>query len=130
MVDKPEFAIAKLGDIDNAVVSLTFEAGALGVVDFSRSGLYGYDIATDRVGYLRETPLVVLAKNNVSHDVVPYFPERFGEAYAAQLQNFAKAVLADRHPQITVDDGIEAFRVSLAAAQSYRSGQTMEIVGN
>lgn len=127
--------VEKMADIDNAVVSLTFQSGALGVVDLSRSGLYGYDIATEilgtqgtiRVGYLRETPLLVLTKNNVSHDVVPYFPERFGDAYTAQLQNFAKTVLAGRPPQITVEDGIAALRLSLAAAQSQRSGQTVEV---
>src|SRR6185503_13419040 len=50
--------------IDNAIASLTFTSGKLGVVDLTRSGIYGYDIATEilglegtiRIGYLRETP--------------------------------------------------------------------------
>src|SRR5262249_909131 len=73
--------LAAVGDIENAIASLTFASGKLGVVDLTRSGIYGYDIATDilgtegtvRIGYLRETPITVLTKNAVTHDVVPYF---------------------------------------------------------
>ncbi len=88
--------INEVGDIDNAVVNLTFESGALGVIDLTRNGVYGYDIRTEvlgtkgtvKVGYLRETPIVVMTKDGVTHDTVPWFMERFGEAYVAQLQNF------------------------------------------
>ena len=82
--------LATVGDIDNAIASLTFASGKLGVVDLSRSGIYGYDISTEilgsegtvRIGYLRETPLMVMTKNRgVSHDTVPYFMERFRDAY-------------------------------------------------
>src|SRR6185503_13802678 len=68
--------LATVGDIDNAIASLTFTSGKLGVVDLTRSGIYGYDIATEilglegtiRIGYLRETPIVVMTKaNGVSH---------------------------------------------------------------
>ena len=60
-----------VGDLDNAIVSLVFADGRLGVVDLSRNGIYGYDISTEllgtegtlRVGYLRETPLFVMKKN-------------------------------------------------------------------
>src|SRR5207245_4007847 len=93
--------LATVGDIDNAVTSLTFTSGKLGVVDLSRSGIYGYDIATEilglegtlKVGYLRETPIMVLTKNSVAHDTVPYFMERFRDEYTTQLQNFAENVI-------------------------------------
>ena len=42
-----------MGDIDNAVVSLTFADGRLGVVDLSRNGIYGYDISTELLGHRR-----------------------------------------------------------------------------
>ncbi len=115
-----------LGDVDNAIATLTFASGALGVVDVSRSGIYGYDIKTEilgtkgtlQVGYLRETPLFVLTKEGVTHDTVPYFMERFGQSYVDQLQNFVDHVLQDKPPAITCDDGIAALRISLAATQS------------
>src|SRR5262249_41188345 len=88
--------IKQVGDIDNAVINLTSENGSLGVIDLTRNGVYGYDIRTEvlgtqgtvKVGYLRETPIVVMTKEGVTHDTVPWFMERFGEAYVAQLQNF------------------------------------------
>ena len=86
------------------MASLTFASGKLGVVDLSRSGIYGYDIATEilglegtlKIGYLRETPVMLLTKNSVAHDTVPYFMERFRDAYTTQLQNFAQNVLQER----------------------------------
>jgi len=120
----PDFAT--IGDIDNAVVSLVFSTGRLGVVDLTRNGIYGYDISTEllgtqgtlRIGYLRETPLLVMTREGVAHDTVPYFMERFRDAYTAQLENFAHNVLDGREPPVTVDDGIEALRIAVAATQA------------
>ena len=44
--------------------------------------------------------------------------ERFGDAYAAQLENFAQNVLQHRDPPVTVDDGVQALRVAIAATQA------------
>lgn len=124
-----------IGDIDNAIVSLTFENKGLGVVDVTRNGLYGYDISADilgtegtlRVGYLQETPLLVMKKNNVSHDTVPFFPERFGAAYVAQLGDFARNLLEDRPSPVTIGDGIAALRIAVAATRSYQTETTVEV---
>jgi inositol 2-dehydrogenase len=118
-----------VGDIDNAVASLTFTSGKIGVVDLSRSGIYGYDITTEilglegtlKIGYLRETPVMVLTKNSVAHDTVPYFMERFRDAYTTQLQNFAQNVLQDRPAPITIDDGLEALRIGVAATRAHET---------
>ncbi len=96
--------LGAVGDIDNAIISLMFTSGRLGVVDLTRNGIYGYDIMTEllgtagtlRIGYLRETPLMVMTKGSVAHDTVPYFMERFGDAYTTQLENFAQNVLQGR----------------------------------
>ena len=121
--------LGAVGDIDNAIASLEFADGRLGVVDLTRNGIYGYDISTEllgsegtlRIGYLRETPVFVMTKNSVSHDTVPYFMERFERAYTLQLQNFASNVLEDRPPPITIHDGIEALRVALAATAAFKT---------
>ena len=128
--------LESVGDIDNAIATLTFTSGKLGVVDLTRSGIYGYDIATEilglegtiRIGYLRETPIVILTKaNGVSHDTVPYFMERFRDAYTNQLQNFAQNVLQDREPPITIADGFEALRVGVAATRAQQTGTTVVV---
>jgi inositol 2-dehydrogenase len=128
--------LATVGDIDNAIASLTFTSGKLGVVDLTRSGIYGYDISTEilglegtiRIGYLRETPIVVMTKaHGVSHDTVPYFMERFRDAYTNQLQNFAQNVLQGRPAPITIDDGMEALRVGVAATRARESGVSVTV---
>jgi scyllo-inositol 2-dehydrogenase (NAD+) len=127
--------LATVGDIDNAIATLVFNNGRLGVIDLTRNGFYGYDISTEllgtegtiRIGYLRETPILLMTKNSVAHDTVPYFMERFERAYTLQLQNFAQNVLADREPPVTVGDGIEALRVALAATAACRSGQSVAV---
>ena len=128
--------LATVGDIDNAITSMTFTSGKLGVVDLTRSGIYGYDISTEilglegtiRIGYLRETPIMVMTKaNGVSHDTVPYFMERFRDAYTNQLQNFARNVLNNQPAPITIDDGMEALRVGIAATRARESGTTVTV---
>jgi predicted dehydrogenase len=127
--------LGAVGDIDNAIISLVFTSGRLGVVDLTRNGIYGYDIITEllgtegtlRVGYIRETPLMVMTKGMVAHDTVPYFMERFAEAYTAQLENFAENVLQQRQPPITVDDGVEALRIAVAATRAQQTGQRVEV---
>jgi len=127
--------LATVGDIDNAIASLTFATGKLGVVDLTRSGIYGYDISTEilglegtiKIGYLRETPVMVLTKNSVAHDTVPYFMERFRDAYTTQLQNFAQNVLNDRTPPITIEDGLEALRIGVAATRAHESGRAVAV---
>jgi inositol 2-dehydrogenase len=124
-----------IDDVDNAIVTLQFDSGALGVIDMSRSGVYGYDIRTEilgtkgtlQIGYLRETPLLVLNKDGVTHDTVPYFMERFGQAYITQLQNFVENVALGRQPLITCADGLEALRISLAATRSLKEGRPVSV---
>jgi inositol 2-dehydrogenase len=126
-----------VGDLDNAVISLTFADGRLGVVDLSRNGIYGYDILTEllgtagtlRIGWLRYTPVMVMTEKKVAHDTVPHFMQRFAEAYPAQLEDFAGNVLSGRPPSVTLADGVEALRVALAATQSFRSGRPVDVAG-
>ena len=127
--------LATVGDIDNAIASLTFASGKLGVVDLSRSGIYGYDISTEilglegtlRIGYLRETPVMLMTKNSVAHDTVPYFMERFRDAYTTQLQNFAQNVQQARPAPITIEDGMEALRIGVAATRAHETGRSVVV---
>jgi scyllo-inositol 2-dehydrogenase (NAD+) len=127
--------MASIGDIDNAIATLVFADGRLGVIDLTRNGVYGYDISTEllgdagtvRVGYIRETPILTMTKNSIAHDTVPYFMERFERAYTIQLQNFAQNVLNDAPPPVIIEDGVEALRVALAATAAHRSGQPVKV---
>jgi predicted dehydrogenase len=127
--------LGAVGDIDNAIITLQFTSGRLGVEDITRKGVYGYDINTEllgtegtlRVGYMRETPVLLMTKEHIAHDFVPYFMERFRDAYTIQLENFAANVLHQRPAPITIEDGIESLRIGIAATQARETGRMVEV---
>jgi inositol 2-dehydrogenase len=127
--------LGAVGDIDNAIVTLRFTTGRLGVVDLSRNGIYGFDIRTEllgtrgtlQIGYLRETPVNVMTEQGVTHDTVPYFMERFRDAYTTQLQNFAQNVQQERPAPITIEDGMEALRIGVAATRAHETGRSVVV---
>jgi predicted dehydrogenase len=53
--------------------------------------------------------------------------ERFGNAYVSQLQNFAQNVLGDKQPPVTIDDGLEALRIGVAATRARETGMTVTV---
>jgi predicted dehydrogenase len=53
--------------------------------------------------------------------------ERFRDAYTSQLRDFATNVLEDRTPSITIDEGIEALRLSVAATRARETGVTVVV---
>ena len=127
--------LADVGDVDNAMILANFRRGGLGFMEASRTARYGYDIQCEiigtkgalRVGYLQETPLLVLTPAGVTHDVVPYFLERFGPAYTAQIDDFVACVQTDRTPQSGPADARAALQITLAATQSQHSGQPVRV---
>jgi inositol 2-dehydrogenase len=124
--------IASVGDVDNGLTTLHYANGNIGVVSLSRSGIYGYGIETEivgtkgtiKIGYDRETQILVMTENVISHDTVPGFYERFEQAYITQLQNFVDNVRHDRPSPIVCEDGIQAQKIAIAATKSLHSGKT------
>ena len=124
-----------VGDIDNAVVDLVFHSGAMGVVQLSRNAAFGYDIRGEiwgtkgsiQIGYYRQTPIVTLTKEGIAHDAVPYFMERFENAYLAQIRNFIEHLQKGLAPSITGADAMAALRISVAANLSLREQRPVEI---
>ena len=80
-----------------------------------------------RIGYLRETPVMVMTANHVAHDTVPYFMERFAGAYTAQLTNFVDNVRLGRPAPVTIRDGMQAMRIAVAATRACASGQPVNV---
>lgn len=124
-----------IGDWDNAISNLRFKNGCIGVVSLSRNGVYGYGIYTEivgtegtlQIGYDRETPILIMKKDTIAHDTVPGFYERFENAYIVQLQDFVANLQHGRPPPITVDDGIAAQRIALAATESARTNRVVDL---
>ena len=124
-----------IGDIDNAVINLVFESGGLGAVHLSRNAVFGYDIRAEvwgtkgslQIGYWRQTPILVMTREGITHDAVPYFMERFEHAYLAQIQDFVNNVIDGKAPSITGADAVAALRISLAATRSFQENRPVEV---
>lgn len=127
--------LKNVGDIDNAVVNLRFANGAIGNVDVSRNAVYGYDIRTEVLGSeggvmiskIRQTPILVMTRDGVTHDTVPYFMERFGEAYAAEIRDFVACIMEDREPTVSGEDGRAAAAIGIAATISLDEGRPVSV---
>jgi predicted dehydrogenase len=118
--------LKEVGDIDNAMINLKYANGAIGNIDLSRNAVYGYDIRTEvlgsegglLIGKLQQTATLVMTRQGVTHDTVPYFMERFGDAYAAEIRAFVTCVLEDRTPLVTGQDARKATAIGIAATRS------------
>ncbi len=124
-----------VGDIDNAIISMTFENDTIGVVNLSRSAVFGYDIRGEiwgtkgsiQIGFLQQTPIVVMTETGITHDAVPHFMQRFERAYLTQIQDFVDHVRTGQKPSITGHDAIAAMRISLAAARSHKENRPVQV---
>ncbi|MEZ5257373.1 MAG: Gfo/Idh/MocA family oxidoreductase [Ilumatobacteraceae bacterium] len=89
-------AYDELGTVDQAVIVVRFENGALGVIDNSRIAGYGYEAsseivgaeATLRIDHSQRTNLTVLSGESARRDHVVDFVERFRDAYRLELVSF------------------------------------------
>jgi len=119
-------AIGAVGDVDNAVVSLRFSRGMLGALFASRTTRYGHDLRIEvigdegavQIGRFRHTPVRLLDRKGVHHDVARTTPERLGEALFTELQVFADCLMTGAQPPVTGRDSRATVAVGLAAAQS------------
>jgi inositol 2-dehydrogenase len=127
--------LKEVGDIDNAVINLKFKNGAVGNIDVSRNAVYGYDIRTEilgsqgglMIGKMQQTATLVLTREGVSHDTVPYFMERFPEAYAAEIREFAACIEQDRTPSVGGKDARMATAIGIAATLSLDLGRPVQM---
>lgn len=126
--------LAAVGDIDNAVVNLRFENGAIGNVEVSRNAFYGYDIRTEVLGSKaavriggEELGLRMLLSPDGHSKGGSYLVRRFGTAYRAQIQDFVACLRDGRQPVCTGEDAIAAFEISLAATYAARTGEPVTL---
>jgi len=128
-------AFATHDDIDTAVVVLRFANGALGVIDNSRSARYGYECSTEVMGTLAtariDAPhprgLEWRTSGGATRGFARDFEERYPFAYAAELDAFACCVRDGSSPLVTGRDALVASDLAAAAAESWRTGNTVSL---
>lgn len=128
-------AYRQIGDVDQAHLSLAMEGGALGLVELTRNGVYGYDIRTEvlgrrgaiRIGVQAATGATVLTSSGIRGDHVMSYRDRFRDAYRAELEAFVAAVREKTPVLVSSLDGIRAVAAAEAAGRSLASGRPEEV---
>jgi inositol 2-dehydrogenase len=123
------------GHIDNAIITLRFVGGALGVIDNSLVAGYGYECsseimgskATLHIGNHRRTSVEVLTAGGIYHDQVSDFVERFGTAYRAEMESFVYAVYSKKRPDVGGADAAAAFVLARAAQRSHHEKKSVKL---
>ncbi|MBD3289037.1 inositol 2-dehydrogenase [candidate division KSB1 bacterium] len=126
----------KAGDIDTAVVVLSYENGAMATIDNSREAVYGYD---QRVEVFGSEGMVTVTNNTPDnhiylnrdgvHTALPlnFFMERYTESYLGEMQAFIQSLLEDTEPPVTGEDGLKAVQMGLAANKSLKEGRPVKL---
>ncbi len=133
MID-PVFA--EHGDIDTAIITLTFENGVLGVIDNSRRAAYGYDQRVEVFGSggsvtaendLPNTAVVSTAKGIFSDKPKYFFLDRYQDSYVSEVNAFIHSI--QNHVPTLVDgiDGLKAELIAHAAKKSLQEGRAVRI---
>ena len=120
-------AIGEAGDIDTALILLTFDTGALGMIDNSRRAVYGYDQRVEVLGSRGAiqtenkypNAAIVSTAESVRRDLpLHFFLERYADSFALELAQFTQAILTEQPTPVTGRDGRIPVIMALAAARS------------
>jgi myo-inositol 2-dehydrogenase / D-chiro-inositol 1-dehydrogenase len=131
-------AIGHAGDVDTAAVMMRTASGKIAQISNSRRATYGYDQRIEVHGSRgllaagnRRTTTVEFAdaRGYVVDPALPFFLERYAEAYRAELDAFIAGVLDGAPLAPTGLDGLKAQRLADAAMQAGRTGQVVQLMG-
>ncbi len=128
--------LTQLGDVDTAVIQLSFANGALGVIDNSRQAVYGYDQRVEVFGSqgkmlaqnVSATQTELSTADAVTREKpMAFFLDRYQASYVAELRSFCHAIRHKQAPAVDGRDGLIAVIVGHAAKQSCQNHQPIRI---
>lgn len=129
-------AIGAEGDVDTAIVTLTFENGAIGVIDNSRQAVYGYDQRLEVFGSegavqdendIPNTVVVSRADGTSYGTAYQVMWDRYTRAFIEEMKAFADSVINDKIPPVTDLDGLYPVLMAAAANKSIKEGRPVKI---
>jgi myo-inositol 2-dehydrogenase/D-chiro-inositol 1-dehydrogenase len=129
-------AIGRAGDVDTAAVLLKTASGRIAQISCSRRASYGYD---QRIEVHGEKGLLAAgnrfattvthadATGFTSDPALPFFLERYAEAYRRELDRFVAAALDGAPVSPSGEDGLRAQILADAATEAARTGEAVRI---
>jgi myo-inositol 2-dehydrogenase/D-chiro-inositol 1-dehydrogenase len=129
-------AIGQAGDVDTAVVTLSYADGRIAVIKNSRRAAFGYDQRVEILG----SDGMLQAQNMLENTVVRstkagvtgarpmfFFLERYMPAYRIEWAAFVATVTEGAPVPVTLDDGVLALAMAEAATLSARTGRPVTL---
>ncbi len=125
----PEIGAA--GDVDTAVVTLTYADGRIAVIKNSRRAVYGYDQRVELLGsegmlqvqnMLESTVVKSTADGVTGAKPTYFFLERYMGSYRTEWAAFVDAVNGTAEVPVTLADGVAALAMAEAATRSAQTG--------
>jgi len=129
-------AIGAEGDVDTALVTLTFENGAIGIIDNSRQAVYGYDQRLEVFGSegavqdendIPNTVHISRADGTTYGTAYQVMWDRYTQAFIDEMKAFADSVINDKVPPVTDLDGLYPVLMAAAANKSIKEGRPVKI---
>jgi len=129
-------SIGDAGDVDTAVATLKTSSGRLCQITNSRRCSYGYDQRIEvfgsngmaRAGNQRETLVEVAGGSGFTRDpTLPFFLERYADAYRIQIDKFLRAVNGERLNLPSGNDGLRALQLADAAQRASDEGHPVAV---
>jgi len=120
-------AIGEAGDVDTAVVMLTFNNGVIATIDNSRRAVYGYDQRVEvlgskggvTAGNVFPNEVTICTAEHVRRDLpLNFFMDRYTESYEREIRAFIDAIVHDRPVPVGAADGRAPVLMALAARKS------------
>jgi myo-inositol 2-dehydrogenase/D-chiro-inositol 1-dehydrogenase len=128
--------IGQAGDVDTAMVMLTFADGTIGTIENSRRAVYGYDQRVEVLGSkggistanLYANAVTFSSASTVYRDLpLNFFMDRYTASYTNEMQTFIAAVVKNTAPQPTGLDGRMSVAVGLAAKKSLQEKRPVKL---
>ena len=128
--------IGRAGDIDTAVVTLSYADGKLAVIKNSRRAAYGYDQRLELLGadgllqaqnMLENTVVKTTGQGVISAKPTYFFIERYMPAYKAEWAAFVAAVQEGDDMPVSLQDGVQALAMADAAQRSFDSSRPVRL---
>lgn len=128
--------IGEAGDVDTAIISMKLANGALAVIDNSRKAEYGYDQRAEVFGSKGQvqvandaasTAVISNSKGVFGEKPLYFFLERYMESFSREMTQFVDACLSDKEVMVTVNDGLQAVLIGVAAGKSLREHRPVKL---
>ena len=128
--------IEEAGDVDVGIAVLTHANGAISTIDVTREAPYGYDQRVEVLGSLGmalsdnerlNTAEIYLAQTTEKPVLPNFFIERYDIAYHRMWKAFTHYVLDGGPSPVSLADGRAPVVVAAAAAESARTGLSVEV---